>query len=216
MPNALQSISASRVRIHNPFICRWTEKVNQPKQFTSITEWIRLANFSFTEHLSHTEYVSNDRITITIYNILCHFYLYAIIYHCGIFYALRNLFLDRFFFLFFVAFHTFTYKLKHDRQSCHRQLCHLAGFKNEKYTEPHTHTHIHVSMQYIMVILRSTTSATGFGGTHRNHCHAGGIHTYNTIVIFYTFVCIHFHDRKNSYLLNLERPCIIRVSAVFG
>lgn len=143
------------------------------------------------------EYVSNDRIT-TIYNIcsgvifLC-LYLSAIIYHCGVFYALRNLFLD-----IFLSFHPFIHtKLKHDRQSCRCQLCHLAGTKN-------AYTHLLAADVYNGHIAK------------RNICdwfwrNSPQPYPYPYVCMQYRycyFAAIHFHDRKNSFWLNLGRPFV--------
>lgn len=163
----------------------------------------KIFRFGFTAHLSHAEYVSNDRIT-TIYNICSIFisldmrsfiivvyFMRCVIYSsracvCGALFSTARC----------IPIHS--YKLKHDRQSCRRQLCHLAGFKNTIQRAAHANVHKNG------LALQSTTSATGFGGIHRSHSH---IHElllleYSVASIF-MIVKIHFGriSRDHSYVI---------------
>lgn len=99
-------------------------------------EWIRLCSLRFKTPVTHGICF---RTTYHIYipQYLCHCYLYArsFIILCVVYFMRCVIY----FFCAFVFFPLwFSYKLKHDRQSCRRQLCHLAGYNN-KIKEPHTH-----------------------------------------------------------------------------
>lgn len=96
-----------------------------------------------------------------------------------------------YFSIFFLSFHPFIHtKLKHDRQSCRCQLCHLAGTKN-------AHTHLLAVDVYNGHIAK------------RNICDWFWRNSPQPYPYRYCyFAAIHFHDRKNSFWLNLGRPFV--------